>query len=226
MSEHDGHRARKKKLFREQGLDAFSDLEALELLLYFAVPRVDTTPLARRLLKRFGSLDLVLAASQAELMKTSGVGQNAAALIHLVLPLARRARAAADARPVILNSAEAIGDYFLELFLGMRQERLYQACLDAKGKLLRCDLVSEGAIDAVTLDLRRIVASAFQCNASAVILAHNHPSGVALPSPDDNQATLTAWDALHRIGIRLVDHIIVADGDFVSLRDNGLLPPD
>ena len=80
-------------------------------------------------------------------------------------------------------------------------------------------------MDAVTLNLRKIVELAFRCNASAVILAHNHPSGVALPSPDDNQTTLMAWDALRKVGVELLDHIIVADDDFVSLKENGLLPP-
>ena len=225
MAVHDGHRARKKEQFREYGLDAFADHEALELLLYYAVPRIDTNPIAHRLLERFGSLDGVLSAPVRELEKVEGVGESAATLLALILPLVRRSRIAAAKTPVILNGTRSSGEYFTSLFFGMRDERLYEACLDAKGKLLRCALVGEGSVDTVSLNLRKIVEIAFQSNASTVILSHNHPSGVALPSQDDNQATLMAWDALHRIGIELLDHIIVADDDYVSLRENGLLPP-
>jgi len=223
MGVHDGHRARRKQHFREQGLDAFSDHEALELLLYYAMPRVDTNPLAHRLLARFTSLDALFSATAEELASVEGMGENAAALLALIYPLARRAQASTNA-PVILADTEAAGRYFLSLFRGMRDERVYMACLDAKAKLLRCVGVAEGGADAASISLRRVVEQAFICNACKVILAHNHPSGVALPSPDDNQATLLAWDALHKVGITLIDHIIVADGDFVSLKDNGLIP--
>ena len=225
MGVHDGHRARKKLQFREHGLDAFSDHEALELLLYFAVPRVDTNDLAHRLIARFGSLDGVLSASAGELEAVEGMGASAATLVSLVFPLSRRAHTAATKKPVILADTEAAGRYFIDLFFGMREERVYMACLDAKGKLLRCAAIANGGADTATINLRRVVELAFQSNASAVILAHNHPSGVALPSPDDNQTTLTAWDALRKVGVTLLDHIIVADDDYVSLRENGLLPP-
>lgn len=225
MGIHDGHRARKREQFLAHGLDAFSDHEALELLLYFAIPRGDTNPTAHRLLERFGSLDAVLSATARELEQVEGVGANAAALLLLVVPLVRRARTASTRAPVILGDTEAMGRYFTELFFGMREERVYLACLDAKRKLLRCAAVADGGTDAASVNLRRVVEAAFQSNASVVVLAHNHPSGVALPSADDNHATLMAWDALRRIGVELIDHIIVADDDFVSLRDNGLLPP-
>jgi DNA repair protein RadC len=225
MGIHDGHRARRREQFLTHGLDAFSDYEALELLLYFAIPRGNTNPTAHRLLERFGSLDAVLSATAEELEQVEGVGANTAALLLLVVPLVRRARTVSTRAPVILGDTEAMGQYFTELFFGMREERVYLACLDAKRKLLRCAAVADGGTDTASLNLRRVVEAAFQSNASKVVLAHNHPSGVALPSADDNRATLAAWDALSRIGVELIDHIIVADDDFVSLRDNGLLPP-
>lgn len=224
MSVHDGHRERRKEQFREHGLDAFADHEALELLLFYAIPRVDTNPVAHRLLERFGSLDAVFSAPAEELEKVEGVGANTATLLSLLFPLVRRSRMTAAKKPVILNSAGAAGEYFKDLFFGMRDERLYEACLDAKGKLLKCSKVAEGSVDAVNLNMRAIVENALKSGASAVILSHNHPSGVALPSEDDNKTTLMAYDALRTVGVVLVDHIIVADEDFVSLRDNGLLP--
>ena len=225
MAVHDGHRARKKEQFRAHGLDAFADHEALELLLFYAIPRVDTNPVAHRLIERFGSLDGVLSAPPEELEKVEGVGESAATLLSLILPLVRRSRMTASKKPVILGTTQAAGEYFVDLFFGMREERLYEACLDAKGKLLRCAKVADGSVDAVSVNIRVIVENALKCGASAVVLSHNHPSGVALPSEDDNATTLAVYDALRTVDIRLLDHIIVADDDFVSIRDNGLLPP-
>ena len=225
MAVHDGHRARKKEQFRAHGLDAFADHEALELLLFYAIPRVDTNPVAHRLIERFGSLDGVLSAPPEELEKVDGVGESAATLLSLILPLVRRSRMTASKKPVILGTTQAAGEYFVDLFFGMREERLYEACLDAKGKLLRCAKVADGSVDAVSVNIRVIVENALKCGASAVVLSHNHPSGVALPSEDDNATTLAVYDALRTVDIRLLDHIIVADDDFVSLRENGLLPP-
>ena len=209
MSVHEGHRQRKKEQFREHGLDAFADHEALELLLYYAIPRQDTNPIAHRLIERFGSLE--------------GVGENAATLIRLLFPLCRRVRTSGGRHEIIFNTRENIGAYFIELFLGERREVFYEACLDAKGKLLACYRLAEGSPDQVTINMRRVVENALNANASLVVLSHNHPSGVALPSKEDNQTTLQIKRALADIGVQLVDHVIVADGDFVCLRDNGLL---
>lgn len=206
------------------GLDAFADHEVLELLLYYAIPRRDTNPVAHRLMERFGSLDGVFSATVEELEEVEGVGKNAATLLALWMPLYRRVRTKPKAKETVLNSTEQAGQYFMDLFFGMRREELYEACLDAKGKLLACCRIAEGGVDAVNISTRRLVENALKCGASAVILAHNHPSGIALPSPDDNTTTLAVWDALRAVGIPLIDHIIVADEDYVSLHDNGLLP--
>ena len=222
---HDGHRARRKAQFREHGLDVFTDHGALELLLFYAVPQKDVNPLAHRLLERFGSLEAVFSAPPEELQEVEGVGEHAATLLALIFPLIRRVYMESGKRDVSLCGAEQLGRYFRGLFFGVRQEIFYEACLDAKGKLLRCCKIADGSVNDVHINIRCVVENALRCNASAVALAHNHPSGVAFPSPDDNTTTLMACDALRTVGVELVDHIIVADGDFVSLRENGLLPP-
>ena len=222
MAIHEGHRQRKKEQFRRHGLDAFADHEILELLLYYAIPRQDTNPIAHRLLDRFGSLEDVFTASLSELTQVEGVGESAATLIRLLLPLCRRVRTSGTKHEIILNSRENVGAYFIELFLGEKQEVFYEACLDAKGKLLSCFRLAEGSADNVSVNIRKVIENALNANASHVIIAHNHPSGIALPSSADNQTTLQIKRALDGIGVRLVDHIIIADGDFVCLRDNGL----
>ena len=152
------------------------------------------------------------------------IAKDASTLISLMFPLMRRIRASSGAHETILSDTEQAGAYFLDLFFGEREEKLYEACLDAKGRLLACHLVAEGDTESVQLNMRKIVENALKCGASSVLLSHNHPSGVALPSPADNATTLSVFDALRTVGVELADHIIVADDDFVSLRHNGLLP--
>lgn len=222
MSLHDGHRARKKNQFLQSGLDSFADHEALELLLYYAIPRRDTNPTAHLLLKKFGSLDGVLNANVEELQQVEGVGASAAVLLTLCAQLVRRSMRA-TAKETLLNTVERCGRYFLPLLRGERREVLYQACLDGKGKLLICKKLSEGDVDSAMFSVRQVVHNALLYDASAVVLAHNHLSGVALPSEEDRIATRRVRAALKELNIDLMDHIIVADGDFVSMNQSGML---
>lgn len=220
MGIHDGHREKVRARFLTAGLDAFADHEALELLLYYAIPRRDTNPIAHSLMERYGSLSAVLEAPVEDLRKVEGVGESAAILLRLVPQLSRRARLA-DVQETVLNSTERAGTYLLELFSGLSREVLYQLCLDQKGKLMACKRLSEGSANSTDLNIRLLVENAILTSASAVILSHNHPSGIALPSRDDINTTEQARTALETIGVKLADHIIVADGDFVSMADSG-----
>lgn len=223
MGIHDGHRQRKREQFIRHGLDAFADHEVLELLLYYAIPRQDTNTIAHALITRFGSLEKVLAAPAEELEKIPGIGRNAAVLLCLVPEVVRRARLSSAAGETVLDTSERIGTYFVELFTAQSREVMYQLCLDAKGRLLCCCKLSEGDASSVGLNLRRLVENALRSGAVLVALAHNHPSGLPFPSPEDRAATIQARDALDTMGIRLVDHIIVADDDFISMRQSGML---
>lgn len=180
MGIHDGHREKVRARFLTAGLDAFADHEALELLLYYAIPRRDTNPIAHALMERYGSLSAVLEAPVEDLRKVEGIGESAAVLLRLVPQLSRKARLA-DARETVLNSAERAGAYLLELFAGLSREVLYQLCLDQKGKLMACKRLSEGSANSTDLNIRLLVENAILTSASAVILSHNHPSGIALP---------------------------------------------
>ena len=223
MGIHDGHREKMRQRFMTGGLDAFADHEILELLLYYAIPRRDTNTIAHALMERYGSLPAVLAAPMEDLKRTEGIGESAAVLLHLVPQVCRRARLAQVGEDQVLNSSERAGAYLLECFDGESREVIYQLCLDRKGKLLACKRLGEGSVASADLDVRRLVENAILTGASAVILAHNHPSGVALPSDGDYTATMRVRAALNAIGIELADHIIVADGDFVSMADSGYL---
>ena len=223
MGVHDGHRDRMRRRFLANGLNGFADHEVLELLLYYAIPRGDVNPLAHALMDRFGSLSGVLAAPAELLAQVEGVGERTAMLLRLVPQIAQKARLAELERELALNTREKIGDYLLELFSRERNEAVYQVCLDGKGKLLACRRLGEGSASAVNLDVRKIVQNAIAFCACSVILAHNHPSGVALPSQEDHTATLRVKEALASIDVKLEDHIIVADHDFLSFAQSGFL---
>lgn len=221
MGIHDQHRERVRQRFLQNGLNGFADHEILKLLLFYSIPRRDTNPVAHALLDRFGSLSAVFSAPLEALKQVEGVGESTAVLLRLVPLAAHRARLAEAEQELILNTRESIGSYLLELFSQERNEAAYEICLDRKGRLLACKRLGEGSTSAVNLDIRKVVENALLHRASSVILAHNHPSGIALPSYDDQAATNQARTALEAIGVRLEDHIIVADHDFVSFSQSG-----
>ena len=223
MGIHDGHREKMRQRFLKGGLDSFADHEALELLLYYAIPRRDTNPIAHALMERYGSLSAVLTAPVEDLQKVEGIGESAAILLKLAPQLYRKAKLSDAEQETVLSSVERVGAYLLERFAGEKNEVVYQLCLDRKGRLLACKKLGEGGIASADLDVRRLVENAILTGASAVILSHNHPSGVALPSENDRAVTLWVREALNTIDIRLLDHIIVADGDFVSMNQSGYL---
>ena len=222
MGIHDGHREKMRRRFQETGLEGFADHEALELLLYYAIPRRDTNELAHRLLTRYGSLSALLQAPIEDLRRVEGVGESAAVLLKLVPAFVYKAQRSAG-QETVLNSTEKAGRYLLSCFAGERNEVIYQLCLDRKGKLLARKRLSEGGSAAAELNIRRLVENALLSSASAVILSHNHPSGIALPSREDYATTQQAQDALRTLGVELLDHIIVAEDDYVSLADSGIL---
>ena len=225
MHTSDGHRQRVKERFRKEGLDNFDEVHALELLLFYAIPRVDTKPLARALLDRFGSYSQVMEATAMELECVEGVGRNVSTFLTLITSASRYYQTRHTKRPTILTSSAMYGAYFVDCFCGKRNETVYLLCLDAKGKVLNCFLVGEGDVNSANIPMRKLVELALMSNASAVVLAHNHPSGVAIPSLEDKVTTERLAVALGTMGIVLADHIIVADRDYISMVMSGIHDP-
>lgn len=214
---HEGHRARVKKRFREEGLDHFSDVQALELLLFYAIPRTDTNPIAHSLLEHFGSLSQVLEASVEELCKVPGVGESAALLLTLIPQMGRFYLVNRSQQATVLPTLENCAAYLMPNFFGRKVETVFLLCLDAKCKVLCCKEVGQGGTNSTGISIRKIVETAIGVNASTAVLAHNHPSGLAVPSPEDIQTTRRIAQALKAVDIVLADHIIVADDDYVSI---------
>ena len=220
-SVHDGHRRRMKQRFLEEGLDSFDDHQVLELLLFFAIPQGDVNGIAHSLIETFGSLNQVLDANVEDLKKVTGIGDHAATLLALVTHLCRYYQVDNAQRNSVLTSLDACAAYLVPRFFGRNKETVFLLCLDAKCKVLGCKEVGEGSINATSISTRKVVQTALSCNATSVILAHNHPSGIALPSQEDIATTQRIYAALNAVEVHLVDHIVVADGDYVSMVQSG-----
>lgn len=225
MSIHEGHRQRMKERFRQEGLDHFSEIQVLEFLLFYCIPQGDTNLLAHRLLEHFGSLPQVLEAPAAELQKVSGVGPHTAVFLNLITEVGRYYLVNRAGPNVILHTTEKCGQYLVPRFYGRRNETVFLLCLDAKCKMLCCKEVGEGSVNSASISVRRIVEIALAANATTVVLAHNHPSGLAIPSAEDVHTTERIAAALNAVEITLADHIVVADDDFVSMVQSGYYRP-
>lgn len=221
MSIHDGHRQRLKEQFRKNGLDSFTDVQALELALFYCIPRQDTNPIAHKLIDHFGSLAQVLEAPVEELMKVPGIGENAAVYLHMITELGRYYLVNRSIQNTILTTVEQCAEYMVPFFFGRRVETVFLLCLDAKCKVLCCKEVGEGSVNSAGISVRKIMETALGANATTVVLAHNHPSGVAVPSGEDIQTTRRIAMALQAVDIHLADHIVVADDDYVSMAQSG-----
>lgn len=222
---HDGHRSRVKRQFLTIGGEHLEDHQFLELILFYALPRGDVNPLAHRLIDEFGSLWGVLEAPGDTLKQVEGITDHTVALFQLLIELARRYAKVGTDNVTIVNSTEDAARVFAPLFVGAKVESLYLICTDNKGKLLGCDRISQGAVDAVLLDQRRIVERALARRATQLYIAHCHITGVATPSRADVAGTLRLRNALRELGLRLNDHLIFSDGDFVSLVQSDLYTP-
>lgn len=221
MSVHEGHRERLRQRFQTEGLDHFNDIQMLELLLFYAIPRKDTNVIAHALLDRFGSVAQVLDAPAAELQKVPGMGEGAATFLTLIAQSYRYYLVSKANNTCAVKSIEECGSYLCSFFQGRRNETVYLLCLDAKCGVLGCKMIAEGSVNSASVPVRKVVETALSTNATAVILAHNHPSGVALPSDEDVQTTIHIAQALKMVGVQMVDHIVVADDDYVSVRQSG-----
>ena len=218
---HEGHRERLRERFRLEGLDNFAPHEVLELILFYARARGDVNPLAHRLLDTFGSLKSVLEAPVDQLCMVDGVGPETATLLSLMVPVFRRyALCLCEEKTSLRNFCDA-EEYCRALLTGMRKERFYMVCLSAQMRVLGHRLLSEGTLTEVPAYPRLIVETALTYNAHSVVLCHNHPAGLALPSRMDIDLTYSLDKVLASLGIMLLDHVVVGDGGTHSMVRNG-----
>ncbi|MEE0913856.1 MAG: JAB domain-containing protein [Ruminococcus sp.] len=217
--EHTGHRQRLKKKFIENGFDVFEPHEALEMCLFYAIPRKDTNPLAHRLLDRYLTISGVCDAPIDELMNEFGLSESAAVYLKMLPEISRLYNESKMSHDYIIKD-ETIGDMFMKKFIGRTEEAVALMLGDAKYKMIYFDIIAKGSINSSNVPIRRIVDLALRHNAKSVYIAHNHPSGSAMPSSRDIDTTIALKDTLDTVGVKLNDHFIITTDDYVSIRDS------
>lgn len=216
---HTGHRARVKQEFLTRGIEGWPDHRVLELLLFYAIPQGDVNALAHELIDRFGSLDRVLDALPGELMKVPGVGEHSAVLLKLIPAVVGLYLEGRTKPGQVIHTAAEAGRALAPYFYGVRNEMVYILCLDGKEKLIGIRKISEGNNSNSDVTIRRVAEECMALQASFCYLAHNHTSQIALPSPEDMNTTAVIRTAIAPLGVRLLDHLVFVDGDFVSDRE-------
>lgn len=222
-STHDGHRERLRQRYAANGLKDFAPHEALELLLTYAIPRVNVNPISHALIRRFGSLSAVLDAKMEELQQVEGVGPRAAALISMIVPLFQQYEMSRLMPKCRLEHYGQVMDYCRTLFLGARNEEFFVITLDARLNVIAAEKVGRGTPTEVVIMPRVVVREALSRNAVGVVIAHNHPSGAAFPSQEDLDVTRDIQSALDSVGIRLYDHVVISHNDVYSFQRHSLL---
>ncbi len=219
----DGHRERMRaRILAGQG-ETMADYELLEMVLFIALPRVDTKPLAKALIARFGSYSAVIAAPPEELVQVKGIGESAVATLKVVQLAAQRlARAEVLERPV-LNNWDRLMDYLHAVLARERVEQFRVLFLDTRNRLLADEAQAKGTVNHTPVYPREVVKRALELKATALILVHNHPSGDPTPSRDDLEMTQEVKRAAMALSIVLHDHVIVGNGTWLSFRREGLL---
>lgn len=215
---HEGHRRRVKAEFLENGFkENTPPHKFLEMLLFYSIPRKDTNALAHKLIEEFGSLAGVLDAPPAELIKIPGITENTAALLKLIVPVARRYQTDKHGLKDRYESIDDICEFLLSKYFGFSEEVFAVTSLSLNGRILGFDILASGEAVSVAVSSRKVIETVLKRSASCVIISHNHPGGPALPSSEDIQVTVSLKEALSHVNVKLADHIIIADGDYVSL---------
>ncbi|MFL5192741.1 MAG: DNA repair protein RadC [Microvirga sp.] len=213
-----GHRDRLRARFMEAGGDALPDYELLELVLFRSIPRRDVKPIAKELMKRFGTFAEVLAASHARLMEVEGIGESVVIDLKIMEASARRLARGEVAKRPVLSSWTSVIDYCRAAMAFMDKEQFRLLFLDKRNALIADEVQQSGTVDHTPVYPREVVKRALELSATAVILVHNHPSGDPTPSHADIQMTLAIVDAARPFAISVHDHIIVGKDGHASLK--------
>ncbi len=212
----EGHRERLKNRFLNQSLDGFEPHNALELILFYTIPRRDTNGIAHDLIDKFGSFSGVLNADYDELIKVNGVSSHTATLIKMLPDIFRYYQLDMDKQTKVFTSRDSIGEYFVDKFIGINREVVFLLLLDNNNRFISCSLVHEGSVTSAGVDMRQMAMHALNKKAASVALAHNHPNGLPIPSPDDIAFTNDITRTFSLVNIDLVDHFVIAQNRYCT----------
>jgi DNA repair protein RadC len=218
-----GHRERLRRRVLDRGGNALSDYEVIEFLLFGARPRGDMKPLAKDLMKRFGSLAAVLSAEPDKLARVPGMGESSVAVCKIVQEAARRLALEEAQQGTVISSWDNLISYCRIVMSHEKVEQFRLLFLDKKNKLIADELQQKGTVDHTPVYIREVVKRALELGATALILVHNHPSGDPTPSHADIELTSEIRSAAEKLGITIHDHVIIAKSGHTSFRSLGLL---
>jgi DNA repair protein RadC len=218
-----GHRERLKERFRSRGAEAFEDYELLELLLFRSLPRRDVKPIAKALIKRFGSFAEVLGAAPERLCEVDGVGESVATDLKIAAAAAARMLRGAVAERRVLGSWSAVIDYCRAAMAFAEREEFRVLYLDKRNALLGDEVQGRGTVDHTPVYPREVMRRALELGATAILLVHNHPSGDPTPSQADIRMTREIVSLAKGLGVEVHDHIIVGRNGHASLRGMALM---
>lgn len=206
-----------RRRLRQEGCENFDDHQLLETLLFFSIPRCDTNETAHRLIERFGSLEAVFSAPTEELTQVEGIGQNSADLIRLVSSIRRRLERPQESSRKVYDSVSKISAYLARMYIGVTREQVYLMMFDNAMRLIDCAYICDGSVNSAVMVPRVMVEKALFGHASAVVVAHNHPNGLAIPSGSDIETTEVLRAAFELVGIQLLEHIIIAGNSYATV---------
>lgn len=225
MNPHKDHRGRVKTRFHSEGLDSFAEHNALELLLFYAIPQKDTNELAHALLDKFGNIAGVFNAEISELMKVDGIGEHAATLLKLMPQMARRYFLECGDTEGQAQTADGLGKMFVNKFVGETNEVVYLTMLDNSMRIIETVRIFDGSVNSAHVTPRMLLEPCVIRKAAVAVIAHNHPMGLAIPSGEDIYTTRNLETALQTVGIPLLEHYIIAGNHYTPLmyRTKGMM---
>lgn len=214
---HAGHRERMLEKLRRNDAEAFDDEQMLEMLLYLTIPRGDTKPIAKELINRFGSFSRVLDAPVQDLVRIDGVGQRTATGLRLIHESFRTYFRDKSDIGVLMDTADKYGAFLVCRMFGIPEEVTGLICLDSKFKFLSYTQIGAGTPLGTDVSNRRVIEAVVRCGAANAVLAHNHPSAFLFPSQEDIESTRLICALLESIDVKLLDHVIVAENEYMSM---------
>ena len=218
---HSGHRSRMKETFLKSGMSAFSEIEKLEFLLFFAIPQKDVNPISHALINEFGSFDQVLSAPYESLCKVKGIGEHAAQLIKTVYELLEGY--GTQKQKVVISGSSAAKVYAQRMLLGKREEHFACICINAKNEITGHKILAKGSAHSVAANIRSITDYCISTKCERIIIVHNHPDGDTTPSDQDISFTRALVCSCYLNEIQVLDHIITSDTDAYSMEEHQLL---
>ena len=214
-----GHRKRVKEKYAKKGEGAFYDYELLEMLLFYSIPRKDTKEIAKRLLSTFGSMDNLLNADIMQTATVEEVGTQTAILIKLVADISKRALDDRE-KQIAVKGVDQAGEYFRKLLKNEAVEKFAVLLLDNGNRVQFSGIIDGGTGGAMDISMNKLAQLIIVHQATGLIIAHNHPKGIAKASGADVSATLTIRDFVKKIGVKLMDHIIIGSNGVYSMRSD------